>query len=750
MKKIISIFLCIGIIMSGTAYAQYADVEEENEFGKAINNLAVYGVMNGSGDNMFEPYKNITRAEFAKISLKLAGEEVSGTNGGLFSDTPEGYWANGYISAAAQKGYIYGYPDGSFHPEESITFAQGITIILRVLGYGSAQLGNDYPGAYIRKARELNIIKDISFNDDDILTRRFAALLADNALMCNMYTQSGKKSKLITKLDYSVSEECIILGTGKTNSDILSDEVVTSIGTYKNKMFDIEKFNTNTVKLILNEDNEIVNAVKTDKIFENCIVDSLNGNELTYKSGGTAHTIYMDNNSVIYYNLSKSAFKDISGNIESGMPFTIYFSDGKYDYGILNDKTLDGPKVLYNKNSLMSLWNINSSARIIRDGKESSADALETYDVLYYDENLNTIYAYCDKKSGVYEEAYPTKAQVQSIKLSGTVYEIETKAAADVLSGTNCEYNEYITLLLGKDGKVAAVISESQNESKYGILISSEKRTDNGTAKYYTKFMGADGTVTEYVTDKNYDTMRGKVCSMTFSDGIMKASAINNKNNNIRGVVDKEQKTIDGKYLATNVKLIDVTYVPELSETSAAEAYTVEFSDIPMKTLSDSDVIFSKADKNGKISFIALNNVTNKGYKFGIVTDVEKLSSSCTYTLDIDGSENKYNMNGVARPTKGQPVMASIRDGKLLKITALNAIANGKKVNSLTKSAVTLNGTEYPLADGAIIYSENGNHEYNATDIDDIDIQDISYAELFSDKSISGGGKIRIIKIKLK
>lgn len=749
MKKLISAVLCISMLMTCSAHAQYTDVDAQNEFKTAIDNLTVYGVMSGNGDGTFEPSGNVTRAQFAKIAVKLSGEEVLMTNGGLFSDTPEGYWANGYIATAAKRGYIYGYPDGSFHPEENITFAQGITILLRVLGYGTAQLGNDYPGAYIKKAKELNITDGIAFNPDDILTRQLTAQLTDKMLMCDMYTQSEKKSKLITKLDYSASDECIILGTGKTNSDILSDEVVTSIGTYKNKMSGIEEFNTNTVKLVLNADNEIINVVKTEKIFEKCTVDTLNGNEMTYKSGGTSHTIYIDDNAVIYYNLSKSKFRDIAENIESGMLFTIYYTDGKYDYGILNDKKLDGPKVLYDKTSVSSLWNINASTEIIRDGEKQSADSLEAYDVLYYDENLNTIYAYCDKKSGIYEDAYPTKAQAKSVKLSGTVYELETKAAANVLAGSNCEYNDYITLLLGKDGKVAAVITSEKIGTEYGVLLSCDKCTDEGTSKYYAKIMGSDGNVTEYVTDKNYDSLRGKVCSMTFSNGIMKPSVISTSDN-IRGNVDKELKTIDNKYLAPNVKLIDVTYVPELSETSAAEAYSILFSDIPQNSLSASDVLFSKTDKNGRITFIALNNVTNKGYKFGIVTDVKKLSSSCTYTIDTDGTKNTYNMTGVAKPTKGQPVMASIRDGKLLRITVLNSVANGKNVNELTKSAITLNGKEYPLADGATVYSKSDISEYNAIDIDDVKISDISSAELFSEKSISGGGKIRIIKITLK
>ncbi len=50
--------------------------------------------------------------------------------------------------------------------------------------------------------------------------------------MCDI-NSSSRKEKLITNLDYSVSDECIILSSGKDNSELMSDEVATSAGTYK-------------------------------------------------------------------------------------------------------------------------------------------------------------------------------------------------------------------------------------------------------------------------------------------------------------------------------------------------------------------------------------------------------------------------------------------------------------------------------------------------------------------------------------
>ncbi len=80
------------------------------------------------------------------------------------------------------------------------------------------------------------------------------------------------------------------------------------------------------------------------------------------------------------------------------------------------------------------MWNYAANLRVIRDGYEKTLNDIKTYDVLYYDNSeLNTLYAYCDKVSGIYEKAIPTKAQIKSVTVSGTSYELETQDAVYAL-----------------------------------------------------------------------------------------------------------------------------------------------------------------------------------------------------------------------------------------------------------------------------------------------------------------------------
>ena len=87
------------------------------------------GIVNGYPDGTFRPNAPITRAEMAKIIALFAKLDKTADR---FPDTA-GHWAEAYIRLAAGNGWIEGYPDGSFRPDRSITRAETVTMIDRVL-----------------------------------------------------------------------------------------------------------------------------------------------------------------------------------------------------------------------------------------------------------------------------------------------------------------------------------------------------------------------------------------------------------------------------------------------------------------------------------------------------------------------------------------------------------------------------------------------------------------------------------------
>ena len=107
----------------------YSDVNRGDWFNNAISTLSNAGIVTGYNDGTFRPNQPITRGEMAKIIANFANLN-KGTKS--FTDL-SGHWSKTYVELAAGNGWIAGYPDGSFRPDQKITRAETVTMINRVL-----------------------------------------------------------------------------------------------------------------------------------------------------------------------------------------------------------------------------------------------------------------------------------------------------------------------------------------------------------------------------------------------------------------------------------------------------------------------------------------------------------------------------------------------------------------------------------------------------------------------------------------
>ena len=107
-----------------------SDVSRGQWFNHAISTLSSMGIVKGNPDGTFDPDAPITRAEFAAIAARFDDKNTNTTSN--FSDIAS-HWAKNEIGVAANKGWINGYPDSTFRPDQYITRAEAMTLVNRVL-----------------------------------------------------------------------------------------------------------------------------------------------------------------------------------------------------------------------------------------------------------------------------------------------------------------------------------------------------------------------------------------------------------------------------------------------------------------------------------------------------------------------------------------------------------------------------------------------------------------------------------------
>lgn len=156
------------------------------EYEKAVARLVAFGVLDGYKDGTYRPDQDVTRAEFAKILVEALGigNAAKAAEGKvIFPDVPASHWASGYVNVASGQGLLKGFPDGTFKPEQQVSYADALTMLVRSLGYQDEFLKGVWPGSHIAKAAEAGITSGVNFADArGFANRGKVAQIVNNAL----------------------------------------------------------------------------------------------------------------------------------------------------------------------------------------------------------------------------------------------------------------------------------------------------------------------------------------------------------------------------------------------------------------------------------------------------------------------------------------------------------------------------------------------------------------------------------------
>ena len=180
-KRFVALLIVAMFLISAAASSSIAATKEE-----AFARLNALGIAVGdtSGDPLYD--KAFTRAEAAAIMVKLYGLDAHAFNAAMgptkFKDVASSHWASGAVNLAVGTGISQGYPDGTYKPDENVSYAELSAMLVGVLGY-TPKLQGTWPSNVISKATELGLFDGVNVTDYNAAALRSDVFLAaDNAL----------------------------------------------------------------------------------------------------------------------------------------------------------------------------------------------------------------------------------------------------------------------------------------------------------------------------------------------------------------------------------------------------------------------------------------------------------------------------------------------------------------------------------------------------------------------------------------
>ena len=169
----------------------------------ALETIRTLGIMKGDEDGNLNLSANVTRAEFVTMMVSASAYKDSigsGSGVSLFQDVKSSHWASEYIKLSLEQGWVSGYVDGTFRPNNQITLEEACTALLKMLGYDSASLAGSFPSAQLSKASAIGLLDDLNLSQGDVLTRNDCVRLFYNLLVC----ENSEGTVYGTTLGYTV------------------------------------------------------------------------------------------------------------------------------------------------------------------------------------------------------------------------------------------------------------------------------------------------------------------------------------------------------------------------------------------------------------------------------------------------------------------------------------------------------------------------------------------------------------------
>lgn len=649
-KSAVGIMLLVMVMIgSMSPTAVFADSSNISE---SIMRVQQLGILSSTG--VEDLNSDITRGQLvealvAAADLADSAENLIGST--IFPDIDPNSNLSGYVNAVIGKGLMYGMPDGYFHPERGVTYAEACTIMVKLLGYTDADVAGVWPSNYINKASELELTKGMKFKRNDKVNVVYAAVMFSNLLDTNHKLTGKKFSETI-----ALYSDYVILDDSTTDSKLSSNAVRTDKGV-------LYLLDSNTRLQVGNkyrlkvEDGNINKVYGTTKETVSITLDSIIENTIYYKDNFVPKSMNIPAEPTYYHLGQAQAYNTVSSTLKPNSIIVFAYNDDKtgFEYAVIIDPLYSKPEVAVNfdanADSLGSIT-FDPITKVMKNGEAISKQDIEELDVVYSVTNIygnnRTIVVFDGRTEG-------------TIKAFGQQGGVPTSITIDANAALNFSKDMNLGKLSSfKAGdKVAALLDYN------GKLVVDVVKIDYKTTEKEVKILGNSKTISE-LTENQVRTDQGDYYLLN-------------------SVGDLE---IGGKY-KVSVDDAEATIVKVKKNMNSLDIFSV-------RRVEDNTVYYGGGSEPASMILPRIATYYYGGKKTDYSTVLSSLSPSSSIVLaKVDG---KYEYGIIADPIYSKPL--------------INNLANIEKIRSIdvddymfiNRDGSYVNGTSW-LEQSDVVYT---------------------------------------------
>ena len=584
-KRIVSSVATTAMLVSGIGINSFAALSSDvigTDYEEAAKVLSAFEVMVGDGGTgLFRPNDPITRSEVTKIAVALKGlnNAASSSTQTKYPDVRDNHWAKGYINVGTSEKLVVGDDLGNFRPDDHISYAEAVTILVRAIGYEpQAQSKGGYPTGYLVAGNSTGLTSGVNVaaaRSKNTITRGEVAKLAYNSLNINLMEQTGfgnnekfeitdetlltskHDAQLITGKVTAVGSSALS-GSGVAKDEIMIDDKIYNIGNsdIRNVLgLNVDAYvstaskTKDTIVAIVPGDNK--NAITTIKADD---LESVSENQITYLKGNKKIKIQIPTGSYVVYN-GMSADEEALKMIESGYISVvendknkkIIFINETQNY-VIDEVISTSGRVIdkYGKSPLILDEEDEDTTFIIeKDSKVIKPSELKEWDVLTVTVSKDKSLVYGTVTNSTVEGVVEEKSE-DTVTISDKEYKVAPNYPNEI------KLKDEGIFYLDNEGKIAAFNEANTLSRDYAYLV------NIGT----TSGLSASLNLEVLTSDGKLSTLEGasriKVDGKTYSTPASAMNAIGEKGQlitlktNAKGEISEIKRSVESEDINEN------------------------------------------------------------------------------------------------------------------------------------------------------------------------------------------------------